>query len=292
MEQHLNLFLALLAHEKGYSANTILAYTNDLTKFIDFLRSQNINGARKVDADTIRAYLESQQVKRRYTPSTIARKIAAVRSFFIYLKSQGVVIDDPTETIQSPKVPRQMPQVLSEDEVARLLDAPSQSTGPKALRDHALLELLYATGMRVSELVRLQVSDINLDTEEVYCKGKKKSARIIPINNERVLAALEDYLDRGRPHLTRGSYEDALFLNHRGRKLSRQGLWLIIKMYADLAGISGSVTPHVLRHSFAHHALGTGEDIRRVQVLLGHANLASTQIYSELDKHQTLPTAE
>ena len=286
MEQYLNRFLDTLAAEKGYSDNTIAAYLNDLTQFVAHLRARPA-GALLEPADCsakiLRDYIADLQL-RGYASTTVARKLAAVKSFFHFLAAQGVVPSDPTVGLESPKIEKRLPRVLAPDEVERLLAAPGQSIGPKALRDKALLELLYATGLRVTELVTLEVGDLDLDKATLTCRSKSDRRRAIPIRSDAALTALKDYLLRSRPGLAKEQTQQALFLNHRGEKLTRQGLWLIIKSYAESAGISAEVTPHTLRHSFAKHTLSQGAELRQLQELLGHANLSTTLIYDQLEK--------
>jgi integrase/recombinase XerD len=291
MEQYLNRFLDLLSAEKGYSDNTIAAYLNDLTQFVTFLRARPEGAALEPGECTpkvLRDYLTDLQ-QRSYASATVARKVAAVKSFFHFLTAQGAVVSDPTVGLESPKIEKRLPRILSPEEVVRLLAAPSQAIGPKALRDRALLELLYATGMRVTELVTLQVSDLDLDKGTVNCRGKSGKARVIPVHSESALTALKEYLLRSRPGLAKEASQPALFLNHRGEKLTRQGLWLIIKSYAESSGISAEVTPHTLRHSFAKHLLSNGAELRQLQELLGHANLSTTLIYDQIHVEKEAP---
>ncbi len=281
MDDQLQLFLAQLEAEKSYSNNTIAAYRNDLTQFITFLNGRFPSGIPYADitkAD-IDAYVESL-IAKSYASSSVARKVAAVKSFFNYLTSTGFVSENPTTDITSPKVKKRPPQALSEQDIEMLLNATTKKRTPKNLRDTALLQMLYATGMRVTEAVSLKVSDLNLDEQTLICTGKEDGQRELPYN--KVTAdALEVYLADGRPALLKQQREDALFLNHRGQQLTRQGLWLIIKAYAKDAGLTTSVTPHTLRHSFAAHKLATGTDLHDVQQLLGHANISTTQIYTQ-----------
>lgn len=286
MEQFLTRFLELLSAEKGYSDNTIAAYLNDLTQFVDFLQTRPEGAVVEPGECTARVlhdYLADLQ-QRGYASSTVARKIAAVKSFFHFLTAQGAVVSDPTIGLESPKIEKRLPRILSPEEVERLLAAPGQAIGPKALRDRALLELLYATGMRVTELVTLEVGDLDLDKGAVNCRGKNGKVRVIPVQSESALTALKEYLLRSRPGLTKDkeAIQTALFLNHRGEKLTRQGLWLIIKSYAESSGVSAEVTPHTLRHSFAKHLLSNGAELRQLQELLGHANLSTTLIYDQI----------
>ena len=281
MDDQLQLFLAELEAKKSYSNNTIAAYRNDLTQFIAFLNGRFPSGTAFADitkAD-IDAYIESLLAKS-YASSSVARKVAAVKSFFNYLTSTGIVSQNPTTNITSPKVKKRPPQALSEQDIEILLNATTKKRTPKNLRDTALLQILYATGMRVTEAVSLKVIDLNLEEKTLICTGKEDGQRELPY--DKVTAdALEVYLADGRPALLKQQRESALFLNHRGQQLTRQGLWLIIKAYAKDAGLTTSVTPHTLRHSFAAHKLATGTDLRDVQQLLGHANISTTQIYTQ-----------
>ncbi|MDP2728383.1 MAG: site-specific tyrosine recombinase, partial [Dehalococcoidia bacterium] len=221
--------------------------------------------------------------ERQYAPATLARKVAAVKSFFRFLSAEGILDRDPTEEIDSPKVDKPLPKYLTVDEVNTLLEQPAKDRSPEGLRDRAMLELLYATGMRVSELVGLNVDDIDLGEGFVRCLGKGSKERLIPLHPEAGEIVLT-YLEDGRPHLVTNSAQLALFLNRRGERLTRQGLWLILKGYASKAKISSEVTPHVLRHSFATHMLQRKADLRHVQEWLGHANISTTQVYTHLTR--------
>ena len=285
MRQQLEDFLRYLRVEKGHSENTLVAYRNDLGQFIKALEARvppPVNWG-EVNKDVIVGYL-AQLRERGYASSTIARKVAALKSFCHFLLTEGAVREDPTTTLDSPKVKKRLPRTLTNDDVERLLAAPTREAGPKAQRDLALLELLYATGMRVSELVTLRVDDVNLVAGIARVRhGKGDKERIIPIH-ERAIAALRDYIERGRPSLVKtGEDKGALFLNHRGQQLTRQGTWLIIKEYAQVAGIQAVVTPHMLRHSFATHMLESQKaTLADVQHFLGHANISTTQIYTQV----------
>ena len=283
MEEQIQDFLNFLDTEKGYADNTIAAYRNDLTQFLRYLEQQdNVSGWAEVDKDTIINYVLNLK-EREYTSSTVARKVAAIKSFFHYLMAEKVVIDDPTATLDSPKVKKRLPKAISREDIEQLLAAPAQGKSAKSQRDHALLEMLYASGMRVTELVSLDVSDVNLASGSVRVRGKKASSkeRIIPVGDP-ALEALQIYLNKGRMQLMRDPEERALFLNHRGQRLTRQGLWLIIKHYVDEVGISDDVTPHTLRHSFAAHKLSQGKSLQDIQKLLGHANISTTQVYQHI----------
>lgn len=282
MDPYLAQFLAKLVEQQRYSDNTISAYRNDLSQFVDFLRTQAGGSIdiRLVQAEQVEAYVASLgQGPSQYAPSTIARKIAAVKSFFHAMVDQGMMAADPTTRLNSPKVKKHIPRTLSPAEMDRLLAAPSRGGGAKATRDRALLELLYATGMRVTEVVNLRLEDVDWEAGFVVCPGKGDRRRRIPMG----LAGdpLSLYLQHGRPSFAREESPAVVFLNHRGQKLTRQGVWLILKEAAGAAGLEGDVTPHTLRHSFAKHKIGAGEDMRKVQELLGHANLSTTQVYRQ-----------
>jgi integrase/recombinase XerD len=223
--------------------------------------------------------------KKPYAPSSVARKVAAVKSFFNYLHARNMIPSNPTEQIDSPKVEKRLPKTLATQEIDELLQAPLRGNTPKHLRDTALLNMLYATGMRVSEVVFLQMEDVDLDNEVLFIAAREGDGRSreVPLDDEmhRILAV---YLNEGRPYLVKDPNETALFLNHRGQQLTRQGLWLIIKSYAREAELSSEVTPHTLRHSFAAHKLEEGSELEEVQKLLGHANISTTQIYSHLEE--------
>lgn len=284
MRDAIETFLQFLELEKGYSGNTLAAYRNDLEQFAQAMKEEGISSWEQVNQDVIIDYIMSLR-EREYASSTVARKIAALKSFFHFLAAEEIISDDPTLNLDSPKVKKRLPVTLSYEEVERLLDAPKGSS-PKAIRDKALLELLYATGMRVTELVSLDLEDINLASATVRVRqGKGSKERIIPIHS-RAVEALREYLAKARRMLLKSPEERALFLNHRGERLTRQGLWLIIKQYVREAGIKTEVTPHTLRHSFATHLLNGKADLRHVQELLGHANISTTQIYTHISSER------
>jgi integrase/recombinase XerD len=288
MQANIQEFLDYLIAEKGSSDNTIAAYRNDLTQFAEFVtHSGAIRGEQSWDAitrDLVISYILFLK-EREYASATVARKVAAVKSFFHFLLRVDIIADDPAEDLDSPKVRKQLPQTLTVEEVEALLAMPARAgAGPKALRDTALLEVLYATGMRVSEVAGLTLDDLDLDGSKVRCLGKGNKERVMPLYPEAV-NALRTYLDRGRDAFlgeVRG--ERTLLLNPRGERLTRQGLWLIIKNYARELGLAEKVTPHTLRHSFATHMLDGGAGLREVQMLLGHANISTTQIYTHVSR--------
>jgi integrase/recombinase XerD len=290
MREQIEDFLNSLREEKGYSNNTIVAYRNDLGQFLDFLMEKmGASSWEEVGKDHLFSYVGCLRNDHEYASATVARKVAATKSFFRHLVDTGLVRDDPSATLDSPKVRKYLPTAISEAEVERLLRAPAKSDSVRGHRDCALLELLYATGMRVSEVVALDVDDVDLGDGSVHCTNRigKTRERLIPIYR-RAAEALRAYLEGSRDKLLRdgASRENALFLNHRGHRLTRQGLWLIIKKYVEDAGISSPVTPHTLRHSFATHLLNGGADVREVQGLLGHANVSTTQVYTHISQER------
>jgi integrase/recombinase XerD len=256
LKQGIDSFLTYLKVEKGFSENTVAAYRNDLSQLADFARTEAARKGEQAswadfDRQRILSYLLQLQEKR-YAETTRARKIAAARSFFKFLVSEGIVKKDPTENMESLNVGRSLPRPISVDQVRALLDQPARQSTPEARRDSAMLQLLYASGMRVSELVSLNVSDVNTTDGDVRCLGKGNKERIIPIH-AKAAGIVQDYILEGRPRLRRRDSEQALFLNRRGERLTRQGFWQILKEYARAAGIDAEVTPHTLRHSFATH---------------------------------------
>lgn len=290
MEQQIGDFLKSLEVEKGYSVNTLIAYRNDLQQFVRFLKEQSSGqpavtswaDVSKQDLITFILYLKGE---REYSSATVARKVAAVKSFFHFLLTERQLAEDPSASLDSPKVRKYLPKAISKEEVELLLNAPATVDSARGRRDRAILELLYATGMRVSEVVNLDVGDVDPASGTVRCLGKGNKERVIPIY-DRAIKSVEDYLERARLHLLKKPDQKALFLNHRGNRLTRQGLWLIIKRYVEELGIKTAVTPHTLRHSFATHLLNGGADLRNVQELLGHANISTTQVYTQVSSER------
>lgn len=282
MRKSLDDFLTFLAVEKGGSANTTAAYRNDLQQLADFIGSRSNDGWASLDRSMIQDFILDMK-QRGYTETSVARKVAAVRSFFAFLSAEGAVGSNPTEGLSSPRVGKTLPKAISPNEVDELLEQPARRSTPEARRDRAMLELLYATGMRVTELVSLDMTNLNLDPRSPYvrCLGKGAKERTIPIHDQ-AMEALVDYLEEGRPLLVRNQAEEALFVNRRGERLTRQGFWLILKGYARSANLSANITPHTLRHSFATHMLRGGMPLRNVQEMLGHANISTTQVYTHL----------
>ncbi len=279
MHEQLARFLSHLSDERKLSTNTTSAYRTDLEQFSQFVAERGKHAWDRLDRDDVLAFVLFLK-ERRYAPSTLARRTAAVKSFCTYLHQGGVLATDPTAELDSPRVDRTPPKAITVHLVDELLELPLTGSGPEALRDKAMLEVLYATGMRVSELVALDTGDVDMEAERIRCGGRKK-ARLLPLSGS-ALTALEEYSDIARPQLSRGNRhpDSALFLNHRGKRLTRQGFWLILKRYAEKLGVQ-ELTPHTLRHSFAAHMLANGTDLRAVQELLGHASISTTQIYQQ-----------
>lgn len=288
MQADIQEFLDYLVAERGGSDNTVAAYRNDLEQFYAFVtRPGQLRGEPSWAAltrDNLVSYILFLK-EREYASATVARKVAAMKSFFHYLLRTGAIADNPAEDLDSPKVKKQLPQTLSPDEVARLLALPSElGRTPKGLRDAALLEMLYATGMRVSEVASLTVDDLDLEAGTVRCVGKGDKERVMPLYRK-ACESVQDYLEHGRDAFLGGrAGERTLFLNPRGERLTRQGLWLIIKGYAREIDLDDRVTPHTLRHSFATHMLNGGAGLREVQKLLGHANISTTQVYTHVSR--------
>jgi integrase/recombinase XerD len=298
MHADIDRFLTVLTSERGFSNNTIAAYRNDLNQFAAYLQSppdEDHQAAVASWSELTDAHLNRYLLylhERQYKSATVARKTAAIKSFCHHLTQEGVTRTDPAATMASPRVEKYVPRAVSPEEVDRLLAQPAkklESARFEAMRDQAMLETLYATGMRVTELVSLNVTDIDLDRGAIVCNGKGGRQRILPVRQSAV-EALTRYLSEGRPTLA-SEGEQALFLNHRGSRLTRQGFWLILKSYAEQAGI-GDITPHTLRHSFATHALRNGEELRDVQQKLGHVSISTTQVYRQVVASNGVDAAE
>jgi integrase/recombinase XerD len=314
MDQDVERFLQVLEAERGFSVNTIFAYRNDLTQFLTFLNGESARdigpgslgedgfGAVSATHHTLPQIQKWDQLtdqdltsyllflrSRNYASSTIARKMAAIKSFFNFLIGEGQLRGDPGARMTAPRVDKYTPRSISPSEVERLLQQPgkggdSVARRPEAARDRAMLETLYATGMRVSELVALDCIDVDLPERRMRCAGRTTRERLLPLR-ESAIEAIDHYLGQARPLLVLRE-ESALFLNHRGNRLTRQGFWLILKSYASKADIA-DITPHTLRHTFATHALGRGADLREVQQLLGHVSISTTQVYRRMASGQT-----
>ncbi|OWZ83988.1 site-specific tyrosine recombinase XerD [Natranaerobius trueperi] len=281
MKKTIQEFIYYLNVERGLSDNTLNSYQRDLYSFFTFLHDSEIFEWTQVKRTHIMKFLMYLYDKGR-APSTITRNLASIRSFFQFLLQERVIREDPSTDLESPKQEKKLPEVLSPDEVDNLLDQPDQTTF-QGKRDKAMLELLYATGMRVSELISLNVEHVDTRNGYILCKGKGEKERIVPLGKI-AIESLIDYLSKSRARFRKNLSEQALFLNHHGRRLSRQGFWKIIKKYAEKIGIKNKITPHTLRHSFATHLLENGADLRAVQEMLGHSDISTTQIYTQLTK--------
>ena len=276
MEEQLNLFFGFLENEKKVSANTLQSYKRDLKQFEKYIE-KNEEDYNKLTDEGIKTYIKyMQEIGKK--PSMISRGLASIRSFYQYEVKNKVVEIDPTEGIQSPKIEKRVPSVLTSNEVALLLDQP-KNVNLKGTRDKAMLEFAYATGMRVTEIISLNVEDINLETGYATCRNGKKE-RTVPIGNMS-LKALKDYILNARETMIKDENEKALFVNVNGQRLTRQGFWKIIKYYKEQAHIDKDITPHVLRHSFATHLLQNGADLKSIQTMLGHSDILSTQVYMQ-----------
>ena len=276
MEKKIKLFLEFLQKDKKLSNNTLQSYKRDITQYESYINEENLQYL-KVTKDDIKKYLENLKNIGKKT-STISRNLASIRSFYQYLVRTKKIKEDPTEGIQSPKVEKRVPSVLSSKEVELLLEQP-KAVDLKGIRDKAMLEFAYATGMRVTEIISLNIDDVNLEEAYVICKSGNKQ-RIIPLGSMS-LKALKEYIEQARGILIKNEDEKALFVNVNGGRLTRQGFWKIIKYYKEQAHITKDITPHVLRHSFATHLLQNGADLRAIQTMLGHSDISSTQVYMQ-----------
>jgi integrase/recombinase XerD len=282
--EHLVLdFLAYLEFERGLSRNTLEAYRSDLLQLGAYLErtgTDALHAGHAELADFVSSLATGTEDRAGASPATIQRKVACLRSFYRHLRRQELLSDDPTVHLRAPRQSRKLPQVLSRDEVARLLEQP-RGTEPAALRDRALLEVMYACGLRASEATGLELSDVDIEEGILRARGKGSKERLVPVGSA-AASALAAYLQRGRPRLAGDRMEPRLFLNHRGTGLTRQGLYKIVQRHAAGAGLASKMSPHTLRHTFATHLLAGGCDLRSLQEMLGHADIATTQLYTHL----------
>ena len=287
--EHLVLdFLAYLEFERGLSRNTLDAYRTDLLQFGRFLEQRDVSALDAQPGD-VADFLEflargDGDARPPASPATIHRKSACLRSFYRHLRRDGLLERDPTATLSTPRRARKLPQVLTRGEVEKLLSQP-RGTEPAALRDRALLELMYACGLRASEAIGLELMDVDIQEGVLRARGKGSKERVVPIG-QAALKALRIYLERGRPALVKGAAEPHLFVNFRGGSLTRQGLYKIVRRHAVTAGLADRMSPHTLRHTFATHLLSGGCDLRSVQEMLGHADVATTQLYTHLSSER------
>ncbi len=276
MEKQIKQFLDFLQNEKRVSNNTLQSYSRDIHQYESYVSQNKINYA-KADAQKITDYLKHLQDMGKKT-STISRSLASIRSFYQYLVRVKKIKHDPTENIQSPKVEKRVPCVLTSEEVENLLSQP-KDVDLKGTRDKAMLEVAYATGMRVTEIISLNVDDVNIEQGFITCSSATKQ-RNIPLGSISI-AALNEYIKEARPIMIKDENEKALFVNVNGKRLTRQGFWKIVKFYKEQAHITKDITPHVLRHSFATHLLQNGADLKAIQTMLGHSDISSTQVYMQ-----------
>ena len=276
MEKQVKLFLDFLKNDKKLSDNTLQSYRRDIEQYEKYVSDNRINYL-KATEDTILEYMEYLREENK-KESTISRSLASIRSFYQYLIRVKKIKKDPTMTIESPKINKRVPNILTSKEVELLLDQP-KDVDLKGTRDKAMLEFAYATGMRVTEMISLDIDDVKIEEGYVVCRNRSKS-RNIPLGSMS-LKALKEYIEDARPYLIRDENEEALFVNVNGTRLTRQGFWKIVKYYKEQAHIEKEITPHVLRHSFATHLLQNGADLKAIQTMLGHSDISSTQVYMQ-----------
>lgn len=281
MKEFIDIFLDYLSAERGLSANTISAYRTDLAKFSNYLAEVGIKSLNEVKRDTIRNFMLRCKDKN-LSANSISRALVAIKVFARFLLREKIISKDPADLVDSPKLWSRIPEVLLPIEVERLLAVPDVRS-ISGMRDKSILELMYATGLRVSEASYLTIPDINLDVGFLRCVGKGSKERVVPLGNKAIIA-LKRYLEVSRPKLIKRQTNEYLFLNRSGKRLSRQSIWKIIKRSARIAKIKKKIKPHTLRHSFATHLLERGADLRSVQEMLGHSNISTTQIYTHIDK--------
>ncbi len=278
METEVNAFITYLHNVKKMSLNTELSYRRDLNKVAAYMEQQGIDNPSDITATNLNSYILYLE-KNNFSAATISRSIACIKTFYHYLYKEGKVKEDVSDSLKAPRVEKQIPKIMTTEEVVRLLEQPKGNT-PKDIRDKAMLELLYATGIRVSELISLKKSDVNLQMSYIICHDASRE-RVIPFGHK-AKEALKKYLDEARNTMLEDKDLDILFVNCSGQPMSRQGFWKLIKYYAKKAGIEADITPHTLRHSFAAHLVENGADLRSVQEMLGHSDISTTQIYANM----------
>ena len=278
MNTYVKEYTSFMTDIRHKSLNTVESYKRDVTQYISYLDGTGVTDISSTTKTTVLSYLLYLQKEGRAS-STVSRTLASLRSYYLFMMQNGVVKSNPTSNLEAPHVEKKIPKILSGEEVELLLEQPKNCDN-KGIRDKAMLELLYATGIRVSELINLDVSDVNVPMRFVRCKGGKKE-RIIPMGHQ-AKDALENYINNVRKYMVKDENETALFVNCSGARLSRQGFWKLIKYYQHIAGIETDITPHTLRHSFAAHLLENGADLHSIQEMMGHADISSTQVYSRM----------
>lgn len=278
MNTYVKEYTSFMTDIRHKSLNTVESYKRDVTQYISYLDGTGVTDISYTTKTTVLSYLLYLQKEGRAS-STVSRTLASLRSYYLFMMQNGAVKSNPTSNLEAPHVEKKIPKILSGEEVELLLEQPKNCDN-KGIRDKAMLELLYATGIRVSELINLDVSDVNVPMSFVRCKGGKKE-RIIPMGHQ-AKDALENYINNVRKYMVKDENETALFVNCSGARLSRQGFWKLIKYYQHIAGIETDITPHTLRHSFAAHLLENGADLHSIQEMMGHADISSTQVYSRM----------
>ena len=278
MNTYVKEYTSFMTDIRHKSLNTVESYKRDVTQYISYLDGTGVTDISSTTKTTVLSYLLYLQKEGRAS-STVSRTLASLRSYYLFMMQNGVVKSNPTSNLEAPHVEKKIPKILSGEEVELLLEQPKNCDN-KGIRDKAMLELLYATGIRVSELINLDVSDVNVPMSFVRCKGGKKE-RIIPMGHQ-AKDALENYINNVRKYMVKDENETALFVNCSGARLSRQGFWKLIKYYQHIAGIETDITTHTLRHSFAAHLLENGADLHSIQEMMGHADISSTQVYSRM----------
>jgi len=281
MQDLIDLFLNYLSVERGLANNTIISYKRDLSRYKRFIDSNKISNVSKISKEDIRSYLAYQK-SLKLSSGSVARSLVAIKLFHRFLVREKLSIGDPTSVIDSPRLLKKIPDALTLSDVDKLISAPNLRN-INGMRDRAIIETLYAAGLRVSELSGLKVEDVNLEAGFVRCLGKGQKERVVPLGKSAIVS-IKRYLENSRPKLLKKKQNNFLFLNHRGTQLSRIYIWKIIKRYARQARIKSPIRPHILRHSFATHLLEGGADLRSVQEMLGHADISTTQIYTHINR--------
>ena len=279
MEKEIGAFIIYLHNVKNTSENTEMSYRRDLEKVSHFMESRGIHETKDVKAQDLADYVKFLEDSK-FAAATVSRNIASLKAFYHYMVQEGLVEEDISDKLKAPKIEKKAPEIMSPDEVVRLLEQPSGNS-PKEIRDKAMLELLYATGIRVTELISLNLSDVNMQMSFILCRDRNKE-RIIPFGAA-AKNAMARYLDGTREEMLENKKSEVLFANCSGQPMSRQGFWKLIKHYAKKADIQADITPHTLRHSFAAHLVENGADLRSVQEMLGHSDISTTQIYANLN---------
>lgn len=282
MEKEIASFILYLHNVKKTSENTEMSYKRDLAKVKNFMEEQGVVDVQKITVTNLNSYVLYLE-KNNFKAATVSRNIASIKAFYHFMHKEGIVKEDISEALKAPKIEKKLPEIMSTEEVVRLLEQPRGSS-PKEIRDKAMLELLYATGIRVTELISLKVQDVNLQMGFIMCRDSNKE-RVIPFGTE-ARSALLRYLENARNMMVHGSNSDILFANCSGQPMSRQGFWKLIKHYAKKAGITADITPHTLRHSFAAHLVENGADLRSVQEMLGHSDISTTQVYANMNHNR------